>query len=176
MLDPAAKVRHVQKSGFRGGVKGRRRTITSGAMIQFTITLNRICTQISLFLNTLCSVSNLTLQRIGYIITNNPTAIQISLSFHQFPSQQDSNIHNIPIGTETPTNLPFCKEGPVFGAKFPNMMPTAMARKIHIARKRSSHPKLLKMEVFDILTICSSPSRSACFSRSNFGGELGESG
>jgi hypothetical protein len=49
-------------------------TITSGAIIQFTTTLNKICTHISLFPNTLCKLSYLTLQRIGYIITSNPTA------------------------------------------------------------------------------------------------------
>ena len=54
------------------------RTMTSGATTQFTTTLNKICTQISLFPSTLCKVSNLILQRIGYIITNNPTATHTS--------------------------------------------------------------------------------------------------
>ncbi len=46
------------------------------------------------------------------------------------------------MGTKTPTNLPFCKAGPVFGTKFPSMMPIA----IHSARKRSSHPRPLNAE------------------------------
>jgi len=60
------------------------RTMTSGATTQFTTTLNKICTQISLFPSTLCKLSYFTLQRIGYIITSNPTAIR---SQHQLPSK-----------------------------------------------------------------------------------------
>ena len=52
----------------------------------------------------------------------------------------------IPIGTDTPTNLPFCRAGPVEGTKFPRIMPTAMARKIQRARKRSIQPRALKAE------------------------------
>ena len=51
-----------------------------------------------------------------------------------------------PIGTDTPTNLPFCNAGPVFGTKFPRMMPVAMANMIQSARNRSSHPRPLNAE------------------------------
>lgn len=55
---------------------------------------------------------------------------------------------SVPIGTETPTNLPFSRVGPVSGTKLPRMIPTAMARKIHRARKRSSQPRDLKADTF----------------------------
>jgi hypothetical protein len=52
----------------------------------------------------------------------------------------------LPIGTETPTNCPFCNAGPVLGTKFPRIIPTAIARKIHRARNRSRNPRDLKIE------------------------------
>lgn len=55
---------------------------------------------------------------------------------------------HIPIGIETPTNLPFFNDGPVLGTKFPSRMPTIIASKIQRARKRSSNPRLLKAETF----------------------------
>ena len=134
---------------LRGGYEGER-TMTSGAMIQFTAMLNKICIQIYLFRNTRCKVSNLTLQSMGYIMTSSPIAI----------------------GIETPTNFPFCKEGPVFGTKLPSMIPIAIAKKIHSARKRSSQPRLLNADVLEALTMGSSPFSSICFSTSEFGGEV----
>jgi hypothetical protein len=80
---------------------------------------------------------------------------------------------NKPIGTETPTNCPFCKAGPVFGTKFPNIIPIAIARKIHSARNRSRSPRLLKAEDLEALTGSFSRSASAaCFSGSCDVGEL----
>ena len=116
-------------------------SMRKGAMIQLTKTLKAIWIQISRFLNAWWSVSNLTLQRMGYIMTSNPTAI----------------------GTETPTNFPFCSAGPVLGTKLPRMMPMAIARKIQSARKRSSKPRDLKAET---LVVEWSP---ACFSGSGTG-------
>lgn len=49
--------------------------MSSGAMIQFIMREKPIWIHICLVLNAWCSVSYLTLQRMGYIITNNPTAI-----------------------------------------------------------------------------------------------------
>lgn len=63
------------------------------------------------------------------------------------------------MGTETPTNFPFWSAGPVFGTKFPNIMPTAIARKIHRARNRSNQPSALNAEDF-------SATRVSCFSGS----------
>lgn len=54
---------------------------------------------------------------------------------------------DIPIGTDTPTNLPLCRAGPVEGTKFPRMMPSAIASRIQRARKRSSQPSALKAEM-----------------------------
>ena len=59
------------------------------------------------------------------------------------------------MGTETPTNFPFCNAGPVFGTKFPRRIPINMARKIHSARNRSSNPRLLNADVFDVSTFSS---------------------
>lgn len=55
-----------------------------------------------------------------------------------------AGIYLSPIGTETPTNFPFCRASVVFGTKFPRMIPMAMARNIQIARKRSRKPMFLK--------------------------------
>src|SRR5438045_3738083 len=44
---------------------------------------------------------------------------------------------DIPMGTLTPTNCPFCNVGPVLGTNAPSKMPIAMARTIHMTRKRS---------------------------------------
>jgi hypothetical protein len=90
------------------------------------------------------------LHRIGYIMTSNPTAM----------------------GIETPTNFPFCKAGPVLGTKLPNIIPMAIAKKIHRARKRSNQPRLLKAEVLGALTIVPSPFSRACFSTSELNGEV----
>ena len=68
-----------------------------------------------------------------------------------------------PIGTETPTNFPFCKAGPVEGTKLPRRMPMSIARKIHAARKRSSQPKPLKAEV---LVLSVGVNSEFCFSTS----------
>ncbi|KAJ6438195.1 bZIP transcription factor domain-containing protein [Purpureocillium lavendulum] len=80
----------------------------------------------------MCSDSYRTLQRMGYIMTSKPTAAE----------------RNSPIGTETPTKVPFCSALSVLGAKLPMMMPTAMARKIQTARYRSSHPRDLNADAF----------------------------
>jgi len=53
------------------------------------------------------------------------------------------------MGTETPTNFPFCSAGPVLGTKFPSKIPMAMERKIHNARKRSSQPSPLNAGTLD---------------------------
>ena len=53
---------------------------------------------------------------------------------------------DLPIGTDTPTNFPRCNAGPVLGTKFPRMMPMAMAKRIHSARKRSSNARFLKAD------------------------------
>jgi len=46
-----------------------------GAMIQFTNTLKAICTHMARWRKTWCSVSNLILHMMGYIITSRPTAV-----------------------------------------------------------------------------------------------------
>ena len=53
-----------------------------------------------------------------------------------------------PIGTDTPTNFPFCKASPIFGTKFPKIIPMTIANKIQRASSRSSRPKLLNADVF----------------------------
>lgn len=70
--------------------------------------------------------------------------------------------HGLPIGTLTPTNLPFCRAGPVEGTKFPRMIPMAIARKIHRARYWSRIPRLLKAEVLVVVV----ESWGGCFSGS----------
>lgn len=60
---------------------------------------------------------------------------------------------NEPIGTLTPTNFPFCNAGPVFGTKFPRMIPIAIARNIHRARKRSSQPRPLNVDIFSFCVV-----------------------
>ena len=104
----------------------------------------------------------------GYIITNNPTAILlISPSLHFTSLKFGNGRGEQPIGTLTPTNCPFCNAGPVFGTKFPRMIPIAMARKIHNARNRSSQPRALKAEVLDV---SSTSSLVSCFSTSEVWG------
>ena len=117
------------------------RTITSGAMIQLMTRLNAIWIQRPRLFKTRCNVSYLTLQRIGYIMTSRPTAI------HHQHSKDERTRDNLPRGTETPTNFPFCKAGPTLETKLPNKMPIAMAKRIHIAKSRSSSPRALKAEV-----------------------------
>jgi hypothetical protein len=110
----------------------------------------------------------------GYIITNNPTAIlPVNTFFSHFIPPAWSlgrKKENIPIGTLTPTNFPFCNAGPVFGTKFPRMIPIAIAKKIHKARRRSSQPRLLKMDVLEASST-SSPVKP-CFSTSEVWGLL----
>lgn len=50
---------------------------------------------------------------------------------------------NVPIGTLTPTNVPFCSAGPTEGTVFPRTMPTAMAMTIHSTRNRSRNERPL---------------------------------
>lgn len=71
----------------------------------------------------------------------------------------------VPMGTETPTNFPLCRAGPVLGTKLPRMIPIAMARKIHIAKNRSRIPRLENMDSF----FCGSSGEevSRCFSMSH---------
>lgn len=71
---------------------------------------------------------------------------------------------HVPIGTETPTNWPFCKAGPVFGTKLPRMIPIAMARKIHIAKKRSRRPRLENIDFFATYSCAGEPGCWPCFS------------
>jgi hypothetical protein len=115
----------------------------------------------------------------GYIITNNPTAIlPVNTSFSHFipPTWSLGRIEgNIPIGTLTPTNFPFCNAGPVFGTKFPRMIPMAIAKKIHNARRRSSQPRLLKIDVLEASN-ASSSSVKPCFSTSEVWGLLEDGG
>jgi hypothetical protein len=61
-------------------------------------------------------------------------------------SLQKCRIYCVPIGIDTPTNLPFCSAGPVLGTKFPRRIPIIIASRIHSASKRSSQPKALKAE------------------------------
>lgn len=109
------------------------RTMRRGATIQFMNILNPICIQRARVRKRRCNVSNRTLHRIGYIMTSRPTAI----------------------GMDTPTNLPFWSAGPVSSTKFPRRIPMIMARRIHTARKRSSHPRPLITESF-LTAVCSS--------------------
>lgn len=68
------------------------------------------------------------------------------------------------MGTDTPTNLPFCRAGPVSGTKLPRRTPMTMANKIQTAKKRSSQPSDLKAEVlFDAGGV----SVVSCFSTSS---------
>ena len=71
-------------------------------------------------------------------------------------------LNHLPIGTDTPTNFPFCNASPVLGTKFPRMIPIAIASKIHKARKRSSQPSPLNADVFP----ATGPGGSSCFSGS----------
>jgi hypothetical protein len=90
---------------------------------------------------------------------------------HQHRTNPRKEERDVPMGTDTPTNVSFCKAGPVLGTNSPSMMPMAMARKIHTARKRSSQPRLLYAEV--LLVSGASP---GCFSGSaaSWMGGLGE--
>lgn len=47
----------------------------------------------------------------------------------------------IPIGILTPTNSPFCSVGPTESIVFPSAIPTPMATRIHITRKRSRNER-----------------------------------
>jgi hypothetical protein len=53
---------------------------------------------------------------------------------------------HVPMGIETPTKEPFLKSRSVLGTKLPRIIPTAIARKIHTARKRSKMPKFLNTD------------------------------
>ena len=59
---------------------------------------------------------------------------------------QDDDGH-VPIGIDTPTNVPRCRAGPTFETKLPSRTPTIIARRIQRARSRSSHPRPLKADV-----------------------------
>jgi len=107
--------------------------------------LNPICTQIFRSRKARWRVSYRTLHKIGYIITSNPMAQTEIISSE---SSQRIGPCCSPMGTDTPTNFPFCKAGPVFGTKFPKIMPMAIANKIQSAKNRSSRPKLLKADIF----------------------------
>ncbi len=79
----------------------------------------------------------------------------------------------LPMGTETPTNFPFCSAGPVLVTKFPRIIPIAIAKNIQNARNRSRRPRLLNAE-----TLVERPS-SSCFSTSvtgSWGSPLGRVG
>ncbi len=79
----------------------------------------------------------------------------------------------LPMGTETPTNFPFCSAGPVLVTKFPRIIPIAIAKNIQNARNRSRRPRLLNAE-----TLVEGPS-SSCFSTSvtgSWGSPLGRVG
>lgn len=125
-------------------------TMKKGAMIQLTTILNPTWIQSAFCRNDRCRVSYRTLHKIGYIITNNPTAFKQASKSAHFCLLCISYIQVIeysPIGIETPTNFPRSSAGPVLDTKFPRIIPTAIARKIQIARKRSRMPNWLKAEV-----------------------------
>lgn len=143
-------------------------TMTRGATIQLTTMLKAIWIQILRSRKTWCSVSYLTLHRIGYIMTSSPIANNVSGHLGKIRQQ-----HDIPIGTDTPTNFPFCSAGPVLGTKLPRMMPIAIAKRIHTARKRSSHPKLLNAEVFSPVRSMVGSLRGVWCSRSGSIDEVG---
>lgn len=84
-LAKPTRMRPSLKPSLSGRKAHDRPSIKKGAMIQLTKMLNAICIQMSLFRKAWCSVSNLTLHRIGYIMISKPIAM----------------------GTETPTNFPF---------------------------------------------------------------------
>ena len=50
------------------------------------------------------------------------------------------------MGIDTPTNVPRCSAGPIFGTKLPSRTPMIIARRIHSARNLSSHPRPLKAD------------------------------
>jgi hypothetical protein len=77
----------------------------------------------------------------------------------------DRNVCNegpLPIGIDTPTNLPFCNAGPVLGTKLPSRTPMIMARRIQSASRRSSQPRALKADDCSL----SDDESGACFSTS----------
>ena len=141
-----------------------------GASSQFITRLKAICFQISRVRKTRCSVSNWTLHKIGYIITSSPIAVasQPTTTFSPRTPTAPGARHSRskggyqPIGTETPTNFPFCSAELACGTKFPSMMPIAMASSIQSARRRSNQPRFLNAEVFSATTTFF----SSCFSES----------
>ena len=68
-------------------------------------------------------------------------------------------------GTETPTNFPFWRAGPVEGTKLPRRIPISIARKIQRARRRSRRPRDLKAEIL----VVGEGERAVCFSGSEVG-------
>lgn len=131
-------------------------------MIQLTNILKAICFQISRVRNTWCKLSYRTLHKIGYIMTRRPTAVVELVSKI---SLRSLSANHSPIGIDTPTNFPFCSAGPVLGTKFPNKIPTTIARNIHTARKRSSKPRFLKADCL-LRTSSRGIPFSPCFSTS----------
>jgi hypothetical protein len=83
----------------------------------------------------------------------------------KFILHDGGEIGYVPIGTDTPTNFPFWRAGPVFGTNLPKMIPMAMAKSIHSARNRSSNPSPLNADAFDNRRL-SSKSSCAADSRS----------
>ena len=116
-------------------------SMRKGAMIQFKMMLKPIWIQSSRDLNAWCSVSNCTLQRMGYIITSRPIATN---GVSTYPVHK--RLEDLPIGIETPTNSPLCNAGPTLSTKLPSRTPMIMASRIHRASSRSSHPSPLKAD------------------------------
>ena len=130
--------------------------------------LKQICFHIARCERSSCKDSYRTLHKIGYIITSRPTAVQtlVSAPLDQNPELSSPMRWEIPIGTDTPTNLPRCSAGPAFGTKFPKMIPTTMAKNIHSARNRSRMPSPLNADsscpcLCGRLVLIAAPSRSA---------------
>jgi hypothetical protein len=138
-----------------------RLTISKGATIQLAMMLKPICIHNCFSRKALWSVSYRTLQRIGYIMTSNPTAMGSRIISNGQAGLRNSQCRSLPIGTETPTNFPRCNADPVLGTKLPSRIPMMMASRIHRARSRSSQPRALKAETFSSLSRSSS-----CFSTS----------
>ena len=108
------------------------RTITRGAIIQFTTKLKASCIQRGLVLKMRCNSSYCTLQRIGYIMTISPAAKIKIRSWKK----------DVPIGAETPMNVAASNTSWVSGTKQPNRIPSAIASRIHRGRKRSRKDSL----------------------------------
>lgn len=120
-------------------------TIKNGAMIQLSKILKPIWIQSCFDRKAWCKVSYLTLHRIGYIITSKPIAVcKHAMSAGERAKKWRTCY--VPIGMDTPTNLPFWSAGPVLGTKLPSRMPIIIASRIQSASKRSNQPKALKAD------------------------------